>query len=264
MAPADETVLTSWIDEEKATAREYLKSASERAASRSPGVPVTTHVRVGRVSSTVQEVAEELEVDLLVLTTHGRGAFKRSWLGSTADQLLRRIEQPLLLLRHREDSRRAFDPDSLSHVLVPLDGSDAAERALDVLPMVLPQGGGVRVTLAYVVEERHPIPIYIPTTISGESLKEQCRLQGEVYLQRIAERLKQDGEGIMETRVIVDEDASQGLLRFCDEEGVQLIVISTHGSGGLPRFFLGSVTDKLVRGAPVPVLVTKPLGAEPE
>ena len=246
-----------WIEEEKAKALEYLDRTADKVSSDSRGVSVTTHVRVGRASPAVRKVAEELEVDLLVLTTHGRGTFKRSWLGSTADHLIREVEQPLLVLRHRERGLWAYDPDLISHVLVPLDGSDAAECALNALPMVLPQDGVARVTLAYVVEESYPIPIYIPPTISGESLREQCCLQAEVYLQGVADRLKLDGFEIVETRVLTDDHPSQAILRFCDEAGVHLVAISTHGRGSVPRLFLGSVADKLVRGASVPVLVTR-------
>ena len=53
----------------------------------------------------------------------------------------------------------AFDPDSLGQVMVPLDGSDAAECALDALPMVLPVGGSAHVTLAFVIKEGGLIPL---------------------------------------------------------------------------------------------------------
>ena len=154
MALASETVISGWIGEEKAKAQEYLDRTADKARARSPNVSVTTHVRRGEVSSTVRAVAEELNVDLVVLTTHGRGALKRSALGSTADRLLRSVERPLLLLRHPQTNVWAFDPETLRHVLVPLDGSDAAESALDALLMVLPEGGGPRVTLARVIDEK--------------------------------------------------------------------------------------------------------------
>jgi len=246
-----------WIEEEKAKAREYLDRTADKVSSDSRGVSVTTHVLVGRAGPAVRQVAAELEADLLVLTTHGRGTFKRAWLGSTADYLIREVEQPLLVLRHRERGLRTTDPHLISHVLVPLDGSDAAECALKELPMVLPPDGVARVTLAYVVEEGYPIPISIPATISGESLREQCRLQAEVYLQGVADRLKLDGFKVVETRVLTDDHPSRAILRFCDEEGVHLVAISTHGRGGVSRLFLGSVADKLVRGASVPVLVAR-------
>jgi nucleotide-binding universal stress UspA family protein len=245
LAPTDETRVTGWIEEEKARVQEYLEGAADKASSQSPGVSVTTHVRVGRVSPAVQEVAEDLEVDLLVLTTHGRGTFERSWLGSTADQIIRQVEQPLLLLRHREKGLWAFDPNLISHVLVPLDGSDAAECALDALPMVLPPDGAARVTLVRVVEEGYPIPpMYIPKEVSEESLQEHHQRPAEVYLQGVADRLKLDGVENVETRVLADDHPSQALLRFCDEAGVHLVTIATHGRGGVASPASSSVASR--------------------
>jgi nucleotide-binding universal stress UspA family protein len=247
---------TGWIREEQAKLREYLEGASAKARGRAPDVRVTAHIRVGRVSLAVQELAKELEADLLMLTTHGRGAFKRSWLGSVADQLLRRVEQPLLLLRHREDGRRRFDLDSVRHVLVPLDGSEAAECAVDALQLVLPRAGGVRVTLAYVVEEGFPMPIQ-PPLLPAKSMREECEIQAEAYLRRAAAKVDLKGVAIVETRVLFADNPGQGLLRFCDDAVVDLIAMSTHGAGGVSRFLLGSVADKVVRGATVPVLAVK-------
>jgi len=258
MALASETVISGWIGEEKAKAQEYLDRTADKARARSPNVSVSTHVRRGEVSSTVRAVAEELNVDLVVLTTHGRGALKRSALGSTADRLLRSVERPLLLLRHPQTNVWAFDPETLRHVLVPLDGSDAAESALDALLMVLPEGGGPRVTLARVIDEKYHIPmIYIAEAVSEEGLREKHRQHAETYLEQASSQLKSKGIANVEGQVIVDDDPGRGLIRLCNEVGVELIVISTHGRGGVPRFFLGSVAADLIRGAPVPVLVTR-------
>jgi nucleotide-binding universal stress UspA family protein len=143
-------------------------------------------------------------------------------------------------------------------VLVPLDGSDAAECALDALSMLLPPDRSARVTLVRVVKEGYAAPpIYIPKEVSEETLREQYRRPAEVYLQRVADRLKSDGFEIVETRVVSDDHPSQALLRLCAEVGAHLVAISTHGRGGVSRFFLGSVADKLVRGAPAPVLIAK-------
>ena len=264
LAFADETLLSGWREEEEARVQEYLDGVLARIATEAVDVQVTAEVRVGRVSATVQEVADELQSDLVVLTTHGRGAFQRAWLGSTADQLIRRIERPLLLLPHSEDGASRFEADALRHVLVPLDGSEAAEAALEALPRVLSAAGGARLTLASVVAEGFPLPVYLPHVISEEALGEQRRERAKAYLDQVAARTEPEGIGIVETRVITAEDPAQGLLRFCDEIGVQLIAFSTHGRGGMSRLFLGSVADKLIRGARVPVLVTRRPGDERE
>jgi nucleotide-binding universal stress UspA family protein len=258
LALAVESRIEDWIEAEQAKVWAYLQRVEDKVSSGSPEVSVTKHVRTGPVSDAVKDLAAELQVDLLVITTHGRGTFERSWLGSTADRLIREVEQPLLVLRQRKEGLWAYDPELIGHVMVPLDGSDAAECALDALPMVLSNDGAARVTLVRVIEEEYPVPpIYIPEEISEDRLREQHHRQAEVYLKKVADRLKPGGFGVVDTRVLVDDHPSRALLRFCDEADIHLVSIATHGRGGVSRFFLGSVADKLIRGAPVPVLVTR-------
>ncbi len=258
LAPSDEARRAEWIDEERGGAAAYLESAASKVFARSPEVSVTSHALVGPVGPTIQTLVDDQDIDLVVLTTHGRGAFQRSWLGSTADQLVRSVERPLLVLRHREGVLWSFDPDTASEVLVPLDGSEAAESALEAIPLVLSPQVGARLLLTSVIDEGYPLPpVYIPKVLSEEALRKQHRRETEAYLQKVADRLDTDASSAVETRVIVDDDPGRALLRFCDEVGVHLVAISTHGRGGVSRFFLGSVADKLLREAPVPVLVTK-------
>lgn len=250
LALASSTKIEDWLRDQELAAGTYLAGIAEQASSRSPGVAVETHVSVGDVSGTVSELADELDVDLLVMTTHGRGAFKRSWLGSVADQLLRRVTRPLLVLPHREKGLWTFDLDSLRHVLIPLDGSDAAEKALDALPLVLPRDETVRVTLACVIED-------LTDDTSPGSPADEYRGVVESYLKGVADRMDIAGVGAVESVVLVDDNPGNALLQFCDDVGVHLVAMSTHGRGGASRLLLGSVADKLIRGAPVPVLVTK-------
>lgn len=63
--------------------------------------------------------------------------------------------------------------------------------------------------------------------------------------------------GVPETRVLTADSAAHGLLRYCEDAEVDAIALSTHGRGGASRFLLGSVADKLVRRAGVPVVVVR-------
>ena len=60
-----------------------------------------------------------------------------------------------------------------------------------------------------------------------------------------------------ETHVLVADSAARGLHRHCRETEIEAIALSTHGRGGVPRLLLGSVADKLIRGAGVPILVNR-------
>ena len=256
---AAETYLPGWLDQAKNTLRGYVEQTAAKVAARSEGLRVETHVSEGRVGETIREAVEELDIDLVVLTTHGPGRLERAWLGSVADELLRSLERPILLLPPTEN---AFEENRIRHVMVPLDGSEAAEAVLDVLPMVLPAGGGVRLTLANVVV---PIPlVYSPDAISEESLPEERRKTAEAYLATVSRRVDTEGVALLETRVLTAYSAAHGLLDFCKENEVDALALSTHGRGGVARFLLGSVADKLVRGAGIPVLITRRPSAPPE
>ncbi len=257
LAFADPTLLGNWVDEEGARRRDYVERTAAGAA-RSGECRVEALVRVGKVDAAIREVAEEFDVDLVVATTHGRGAFQRAWLGSTADRLLRSLERPLLLLPPTPADADRFSEAEVRHVLVPLDGSKAAEAALDALPLVLPGSAGVRLTLATVVEEGFALPAaYLPNAISEESARDERRKKAAAYLAGISRRVEEGGLGVPDTHVLTADSAAHGLLRYCKEADVDMIALSTHGRGGVSRFAVGSVADKLVRGAGIPVLVIR-------
>lgn len=58
-------------------------------------------------------------------------------------------------------------------------------------------------------------------------------------------------------QMLVADSATRGLLRYCRETEVEAIALSTHGRGGVSRLLMGSVADKLIRGAAVPILVNR-------
>ena len=74
----------------------------------------------------------------------------------------------------------------------------------------------------------------------------------------MANRLQGEGAPV-EARVVVRTHAASAILEEAARTGCDLIALATHGRRGLPRLFLGSVADKVVRGAGVPVLLHRSL-----
>jgi nucleotide-binding universal stress UspA family protein len=92
-----------------------------------------------------------------------------------------------------------------------------------------------------------------------EELTAMCRTQAQDYLDDVVERMR--AQGLRATGVaVVGWNTVDSILDVARPERVALVVLATHGRGGLRRFALGSVADKLVRGADVPVLVYRPAG----
>jgi nucleotide-binding universal stress UspA family protein len=130
-------------------------------------------------------------------------------------------------------------------ILVPTDGSDgvepAIERALD-----LAEQYDATVHALYAVEA-------VPGMDHGaEQLIGALQAEGERATTDVADRARERGLAV-ETAVRVDSP-HRAILDYADENGVDLVVMGTHGRTGLDRVLLGSVAEKVVRLAPVPVL----------
>ncbi|HEY7423014.1 MAG TPA: universal stress protein, partial [Gemmataceae bacterium] len=213
---------------------------------------VSTHVLEGPIAETLQEHALGEGSGLIVMTTHGRGPVSRFWLGSVADQLVHRLPMPLLLIRTREDVPPQVSEPEVHNVLVALDGTPTAEQILQPVA-ALAKVLGASLTLLRVVPSVVPHIIYTEAAV-GANLADKLRAEAHVYLQRVADSLRDRGFAV-QTRIIVHAHPSAAILNEAASGEYDLLALATHGRRGLPRLFLGSVADKVVRGASVPVLV---------
>ena len=236
--------------------REYLRGVRAKIEPRCDG-PVATVTLRGAVGPALARYVRELGVDLVVMATHGRGGVQRAWLGSVADQLVRTLAIPVLLVRGPRGEVAA----GADRILVPLDGSPLAEQVLGPAS-ALARLWGAELSLVQVVqpvtlvdEPALPVP-----TAYGEELTQDWRRQAQAYLEGVAERLKD--EGIRATaEACIGWSPVQTLVDLARPEHARLVAVATHGRGGLQRMALGSVADKLVRAAEVPVLVHRPAAA---
>lgn len=254
LAASDGALVGQWFEEEKSRATRYLEEKST-SLSGSSSPSIHTHVRSGPVTRTLQSLAMEIDADMFVLTTHGRGAFQRAWLGSVADGLIRRSERPALLLRGGKD-QHVWEGGAPSRVVIPLDGSKPAETAIDaVRPLLEP--GTSRLELVMVIHQPFPLATtYLPHAATENQLLEARKTRALDYLSGVAARLGQEGFDV-DTRVEVAADAGSGVLDRAEAIEADLIAVATRGRGGAKRFVLGSVADKIIRGATIPVLVAR-------
>ena len=148
------------------------------------------------------------------------------------------------------------------HVMVPMDGSELAECVIPHLEAIV---GGCfvgKVTLVRVEE-----PLHIRGGLESmfdpqerERLEESSMEIDEGYLDEVAKRLNLKGAAI-ETRVLRGNVAEQ-LADYASTNGVDLVIISTHGRSGVSRWVVGSVADKLLHYSSVPVLMVRAPGCE--
>ena len=273
MSPLDAEAAV-WLDDDviahlQARARAYLDGVVKRLGGLSP-VPVNSVVRQGVVAACIHEHAIRSGADLVVMATHGRGPLARFWLGSVADELVRCLPMPLLLVRPREEPPDLATEPDLTRVLLPLDGSELAEQVIEPAVALAALMPGSEITLLRVVK-----PVlreeYLPDSSAAgrearsllaqvETLQHNMIEEAEGYLAGVAERLRARGLRV-QTLVTAREQPAVAILKEAAERRVGLIALETHGRRGLSRLILGSVADKVIRGSPVPVLVHRPLSA---
>jgi nucleotide-binding universal stress UspA family protein len=137
------------------------------------------------------------------------------------------------------------------NILVPLDGSPLAERALRATSGLATTLHG-RVILIWVVPDSHA------KTEAGKSPEAVTTPEIEAYLATVAKRF---GSAPVET-VVAGGDPAQTILAQVADRGVDLIVMATHGRSGIGRWIFGSVADEVMRHAPVPVLLVSATSPE--
>ncbi len=139
-------------------------------------------------------------------------------------------------------------------ILVPLDGSSFAETAL-AHARALAQCTGAEIYLVRVAVQ----PIYeyaAPEPVLYQALREDTEAEAAKYLERVAADLT--AEGFKVTAESCTGPVAETILDYAQEIRADLIVMSTHGRSGLARWFIGSVADKVVRAAILPVLLARP------
>ena len=145
----------------------------------------------------------------------------------------------------------------LKHVLVALDGSDFAEKALDVAQRVLgPEG---KATLVMAIQSPDP-PLYIypGADAIGTILNDAEEIRSEpdkaqVYLAHVGKNLRL--AGLQVDTVVGAGDPAPLIIDRAYKLGVEAIVLTTHGRSGLSRLLFGSVTEEVLRDSPCAVIV---------
>jgi nucleotide-binding universal stress UspA family protein len=238
--------------------RERAYLAGTASALRQPdGRPVGFHETSGSAGPEICEEATRIDADLVVMATHGRGAFQRMWLGSVADYVVRHLTAPLLLVPPRGTESPPLEAD-LRDIVVALDLSQDAEAILEPVT-ALSRLTGAQLTLVHVVQLIFEIGRVTSTgpIVADSELLEASRLQAKRQLERLADRLRERDLKV-DTRVVTGINPAGGLLETLSEDRYDLIALTTHGRTGLRRLLVGSVADKVIRAAAKPVLVLRP------
>jgi nucleotide-binding universal stress UspA family protein len=143
---------------------------------------------------------------------------------------------------------------AIERILVPLDGSDLAEAALETALELVCEQPTALLVLVRAAEA--------PTPAAADRMEERARLvrEAETYLQGVAAGLREAGVSRVKTCVWYGP-AAPTIVEAAESEGANLIVMTSHGCGGLGRMIFGSVAESVLRGTRTPILIVRDMGA---
>jgi nucleotide-binding universal stress UspA family protein len=207
---------------------------------------VTTGVVTGDPTETILDYADDHDVDVISMGTHGRTGLDRYVAGSVTERVVRLADVPVLTVRA---TGRSPSDVSYDEVLVPTDGSEAAAAAIDH-GLAIAQSTHARVHAVNIVDvgDVAARPNYTPPTELMDSLESE----GEAATDRIATEARE--RGLDATTEVREGFPASDLLDYADEHDIDLIAMGTAGHTGLGRYLLGSTTERIVRHAEMPVL----------
>ena len=225
----------------------YLRGVIDQLSDN--GIPIDFAIGVGPVAETVNLLSRELDADMIMLSTHGRSGVQQWVLGSIASKIIQLSTTPILLIRPTVNGD--MPPPRFERLLVPLDGSEFAERVLPYVRAVDPSFDSSILLLS--VPEIPEAATYGIMADAVEALRLEAEEQAKIYLNNVAAALQEEG---LTVRVIVTgSEAAETITAVSKAENIDLIMMATHGRGGLDRVFVGSVAERLVRQAESPLFL---------
>jgi len=224
-------------------AREYLYGQQEKLER--GDVQVRVVAREGPPVDVILETVEEEKATMIALATHGASGISRLLLGSVAEGILRKSPVPVLAVRPFW-SYELLPPAGtellpMENLLVPVDASDLSIASLPGV-VELARLFDMRIVLLRVLDGSQKKPASAEN--HGEAVKQ---------LKALAQMVEK--RGVEAVTMIKEGDPARQILDTVRLNGIQLIAMTTHGRSGLSRLVMGSVTERVLRCATVPMLL---------
>ncbi len=237
--------------ETEALLRRYLNKFARSFGLKEPRL--TCHIRRGSAFDEICKVAREIDADLIVTSTHGYTGWKRIFLGSIAERIVRHAPCPVLIARRAGPGHA--HPPSLHKLLVPLDFSRKSLKGLEVAVQV-GRRFDASLSMLHVVNEDPFMTADGGVTYAEPEMTQRVVAEAKERLHTFIGRSDLAGvhftSAVRSLRGGITEDE---ICSYAHRNGIDLIVTTTHGRTGLSHALLGSIAEHVVRYAKGPVLV---------
>lgn len=211
------------------------------------GVNFDHVVKVGDPAEQILNVAEQENVNIIVLGTHGRSGLSRAFAGSVAEKVLRNADAPVMTVR---DSVTSLNRHDTPRVLVPVDFSVYGYAAMDYATK-LALAIGAEISIVHVDESDTAVADQFSNSLP----------EWNDYARNIWGQLKTfapSSEKVNVTHKLLKGDAATAISDYANGHNFDFIVLGTHGRSGLGRAIMGSVAESVVRNSNCSVIAVKP------
>lgn len=242
------------VNEMRTSYELYLQAMQQQL--QKGGYQASARLTEGDAAEQILEIAEHTSVDLIAMATHGRSGVARWALGSVTERVIQGSTLPVLLVRGQTN----IPHSKIERILVPLDGSALAEKALTNAQLLAKETGAelwlfqtiAAADVAYDLTS-------LPSQQQLERAYERSFANAEAYLSSVALQARTAGVACQTT--VLRGDPAQLICDVANESKIDVVVICTHGRTGFNRWMYGSVANQVIRGADCPVLVVR--GTQP-
>jgi nucleotide-binding universal stress UspA family protein len=238
------------VVEELRKQAEMILEEQVKKIERAGGEVAQTHVRLGDASKEVVNLAEEVGVGLIVMGSRGLGGIRRALMGSVSDSVVRHAHCPVLVVRGESVS---FP----TKILLATDGSKEAELAASTAADLASSTGSELHVLSVCPGSAYVHPYYeVRFPEAAERLRREAREERQEMLDEQVERIREAGGSVAQTHIRTGEAAAE-IVALAEEMGAGLLVMGSHGLGGIRRALIGSVSAAVVPHAHCPILVVR-------
>jgi len=197
----------------------------------------------GRPVDEILKFREHRNIDLIVMGARGLSPLESLLLGSTTDRIIRQAPCPVTVVRTCPEHPR------VEHIVVPTDLSEYSDHAAEEA-IYFAANLGADIHLLHIVEVYTYEPRKMETRLSEEKLHE---MQEKI---RSLMSIPGDTKGVSVEKVLIrGYDAAYEISHYVRD--TDLIVMATHGRKAISKLLMGSVTDKVLRSAPCPVMTVR-------
>jgi nucleotide-binding universal stress UspA family protein len=211
-------------------------------------------VLVGYPAEEILKYADENDIDLIMLSNHGRSGIRAWDIGNVANKVIHASKVPVFIVPAELREEIIFDKLPQRPMVIPLDGSKMSEAALPhALNIARQRGVETNLVIVY-VDVPQNIILFSPDSMKTQQAK---TLEIKAYLNNIVKRI--ESENIKARAEILNGEPAEAIINFVKNNPAQLIVMATHGHIGLSSMIFGSTTENILHLVKkTPIALVKP------